>query len=238
MDKADLNFRKYVNKAFNYKLLTFSAVIFTILTFFFGGLSFFARCFEMQLWSNSQFYCRGEFLVVLINLISILFLLVLLFVACHSFLFDSKLIAGFHFRFPVVHKLTLSLLIIFNCLMIPLFFGSYIKFSERVALVFADKHSDQRVLIKGHSNHVHPIWSLIFTFAPLGLLVNLVLLIVPLHRSSIHAIPKLNKRLKTASKDEQLELLQDLIVIEFFYKRYDAVELHSKKFLELCQASA
>lgn len=74
-----------------------------------------------------------------------------------------------------------------------------------------------------------------FLSAFLAVFLNFWLFFPYLYKYSLRSIPRRIKELEIASPEKQLELLQDIITIEFFFRQYDAVELHSKRFLELCQ---
>ncbi len=191
----------------------------------------------MQLWLNSQFFSSLDFFTVSIFPFSILAGLFFLFIACHSFIHDSKLIEGYHFRFPAVHKATVSILILFNCVVIPLAVGGLTKLGVQISSIQAKQCHQPRPqgLFSGPCNHSNPLFLSMFSLFSGAMLLNTLIMAVSSSGATVHAIPKIKKKLEVAPPEEQLELLQDIIAIEFFYKQYDAVELHSKRFLELCQ---
>ncbi|MCW5822143.1 MAG: hypothetical protein KIT34_05030 [Cyanobacteria bacterium TGS_CYA1] len=97
-----------------------------------------------------------------------------------------------------------------------------------------------------HTQFIHPNASFhsfkVHTTPFLSLLAALAIFAVStslsFSRYSIHAVPGIERELKSASFEESLELLQDLIAIELFYKNHEAVDRHSRRFLELCREAA
>lgn len=75
----------------------------------------------------------------------------------------------------------------------------------------------------------------LFTSLPVALLVDLLIFSCLFFPWVRRKTGELERELSFATIERKMEILQDLIALSVFNKKYDSVELHSKRFLELCQ---